>query len=197
MSKEKILYNEQELLQQIALGNAGAFEQLFTHYKDTVYSFAFHFTRNAIAAEEIVQEIFLRVWLRREALPAIDNLEAWIYTLTRNLSFDFLRKIANEEAVKNNWSQQAAAFTTTQEEIELRQYQNFLAEAVQQLPAQQKQVYQLIKENGLKYEDAARQLGLSLNTVKSHLGAAMKGIRQHLQHRLGDAVILILLYGLK
>jgi RNA polymerase sigma-70 factor (family 1) len=191
------LNTEQELLQQIANGDTTAFEKLFLKYKDPVYSFAFHFTRNESAAEEIVQEIFLRIWLRREALPGIERPEAWIYTLTRNLSFDFLRKTATEEAFKNGWSQQTPHFTTTQEEIELRQYKSFIHEAVQQLPPQQKQVYQLAKEKGLKYEEVAEQLGLSPNTVKSHLGTAMKSIRRYLEQHMGDAMILIILYGLK
>jgi RNA polymerase sigma factor (sigma-70 family) len=88
------LHNEHELLQLILKGDEFAFAKLFEFYKDSVYGIAFKVTRSTIIAQEIVQNVFLKIWQRRESLHEIQNFSAYLFAITRNDVYKALKVIA-------------------------------------------------------------------------------------------------------
>ncbi len=174
--------NEHELLCCIAAGSEEAFCRLFEQLKNKVYSFAVHFTHSDFIAEEITQEVFLKTWLSRETLPEINNIEAWIVTLAKNCCFNHLKKKALEMKMKA-----AVARNEVQEVDNVAEYifykdrLSVLNDAMQILSPQQRLIFRLNREDGLKNEEIAHQLNIAPNTVKTHMVTALRKIREFMQ----------------
>lgn len=134
-------------------------------------------------AEEIVQDTFLKVWLKRGEALSILDFEAYLFTMTRNLVFDRLKKISYELDAKQALPTGPAYTEDADHRLRHHQYQQLLQAAINQLPPQQKQVYELAKVEGLSHEAIARKLNLARPTVKKHMALALQFIRQFLSSR--------------
>jgi len=187
------LYTERMLLEQIAGGDHDAFRKLYMQYKDHVYGFALGVTRLVPVAEEIVQETFAKVWLKREALPGIEKFEGWLFTIARNLCYTALRKSALEIKMRIAHELSLPDHTVSVEEIVIaKENDALIRHAIRQLPAQQRRVYLLSREQGLTYEEIACELNISRNTVKEHLRRAAAAIRAYLEIRLATTIVLLM-----
>lgn len=152
-----------------------------------------HFTRSDTTAEEIVQEIFLKLWLQRESLEQIGNFGAYLYIITRNLCFDHLKKLAREQVMKKNFSQMAASVENEVESRVIRNnYELLLNRALEELPSQQRKIYQLSFQYDHKHDEIARQLNISKNTVKAHLAKARAAVRNYFEGYVDFIVLLCL-----
>lgn len=175
------IYNR-DWLDDIAEGDQEAFTLFFEAFKNKIYSFSFAFTHSAETAEEITQDVFIKVWANRESLSEIENMDAWLSTVTRNLCFNYLKKLARERKAKD-------ILLKTQNETEdnVEQYLSYkdkasqVSEAIEQLSPQQRLIFSLNRDKGLKNEEIAHQLNLSPNTVKTHMVTALRKIRSFLE----------------
>ncbi len=180
------------LLETVAGGDEKAFEELFHQYKQRVYAYAMHFTDAVIVSEEIVQDVFLKLWLHKESLREVERFEAYIYTVTRNLCFDYLKKLAHERAMKLEWGRAAGVSEeNTGFMVVYKDYENLVCQALDRLPPQQKLVYILSRHQGQKHEEIAKQLHISRNTVKVHLTKALGTIRNYLDTHLKIIALII------
>jgi len=185
---------ERELLAKIAVRDELAFSTIYYQYHKKIYTFSLRLLKSKQLAEEVVQESFLKIWLMGDALIKISNIEAYLVTLARNRSLDALRK--QQRAAK-------AGFTTaklwteehneTEESIILNDTKELLQAGIELLPPQQKMVYQLCHQEGLKYEEAAEKLNLSPLTVKTHMQHALRFLRAHILKNSDLAVAIVLL----
>ena len=188
------LYTEQELLRLVAEGDRNAFTQIYNNYRNKIYSIAFELTESTTVAEEIVQDTFLKIWVKRESLPEIEHFRAWLFTITRNYVFTALKRIARKESIEVSAIQDVPLYDhDTEDRVLNNEYTRILQAAIDRLPEQQKQVYNLIKKEGLKREEAAAALHLSPETVKTHLAQAMRSIRTYCLARLDISIALIIL----
>jgi len=177
------LYNEKELLKQIANGDEIAFNALFNHYQRKVFSIAWKLTGVRSAAEDVVQEVFLKLWVHKEKLIEVDNFNAYINTVVSNHIYNMLRRVAHENAyLKETIARQTGDGLNGMDAIAYNELQNILHRAIAQLPAQQRRVYQLSRDAGLKYEEIAERLNIGKATVKTHMIEALRTIRTHLQN---------------
>lgn len=186
------LKDEKELLAKISSGDARAFAILFEGYQGLVYSFAKRLTRSEALAEDVVQEIFLKIWLGRETLRAVDNFGAYLNRAVRNHSLNVLRQIAQQARM----SQELSIVTPqeireTEAYMDLKESEMILSQALQSLTPQQRQVFLLCREDGLKYEEVAARLHISPLTVHSHMKQALKSIRSYFKNNLGAYPILL------
>jgi RNA polymerase sigma-70 factor (ECF subfamily) len=144
------LYNETETITLVSQGDEHAFAQLFEHYQDKIYGVALKITRSATLSEEIVEDVFLKIWLKRDDLLQIENFSAYLYTITRNHVYKSLKQIAkNYQTVLLTDNNQSIALDHTDDYVMDKEYTSLLHEAITRLPKQQKEVYSLIKERGL------------------------------------------------
>jgi RNA polymerase sigma-70 factor (family 1) len=184
---------EHKLLISIARNDEAAFRRLFVMFRDKIYSYSLHFTRSAFIAEDITQEVFMKIWVNRESLAEVNSIEAWVITVTRNLCFNQLKKKALEQRVKNSITIHEPV---TEENVEAYvSYKDQLSridEAIGQLSPQQRLIYKLNREQGLKNEEIAHQLNISPNTVKTHMVAALRKIRHFLETHPANIIFLIL-----
>jgi RNA polymerase sigma factor (sigma-70 family) len=138
--------------------------------------------------------VFLKLWLMGDGILEISNLEAYLRTLTKNRSLNVLRRMVLEgkveKALAGHWTELQ---NDTEEEVLMKDIRNVLDKAVDLLPLQQKQVYKLCQQQGLKYEEAAERLQLSPLTVQTHMKRALKSVRAYVQSNTDIVIILIIL----
>lgn len=174
------------MLAALIQGNEAAFVELFEHYKDRIYSIAFRLSHSTVLAEEIVQDVFLTIWLRKAQLPAIQSFKAYLFVVTRNEAYQALKRIARSYGIGlPTGDVDLPTHNRTDDPILAKEYQHLLRTAIDRLPHQQRQVYRLIKEEQLKREEVAHLLHLRPDTVKYHLAEAMKNIRAFFALYLG------------
>jgi RNA polymerase sigma-70 factor (ECF subfamily) len=170
-------YNESYILQRIADGDERCFRQLYDRYRNKVYSIAWRITGLELAAEDVVQEAFIKVWENREKLPSLNNFGGWLNTITRHHIYNNLRKLAHEERFLRHLLAQKPAAADTMESLAFDELQKLLHKAVNELTPQQKKVYLFSREEGLSHSDIGEILGISPNTVKSYMKESLRSIR--------------------
>jgi RNA polymerase sigma-70 factor (ECF subfamily) len=190
------IHNESELLFQLKNGDQGAFSQLFHHYRHVVYNVAYRFLKSSVLAEEIVQDVFLKIWLKRNEMDAVKDFNAYLFIMARNFIFDRIKKISYETTAKTALKNEPFYVDDTEHLVRYHQCQQLLKEAVDLLPPQQKQVYHLAKVEGQSHEKIAEKMLLSKLTVKAHMAKALQSIRHYLDGRLNIFPLLPLLLGI-
>lgn len=176
-------------------GDEKAFRRLFDHYWDKIYSVAFTLTKSSVFSEEIVQDVFLKIWLRREQLSAVEKFDGFLFTVARNHIFNELRKKTTEQPFVEQLEQYFVESTALPEQMMLvKETKQLIEQAIKQLPEQQRAVYELSRNEGFDYNTIAEQLGISRSTVKNHMTRALQFLRQYLQeHRDEIAMAAIIL----
>jgi len=186
-------YDDKTLFSQIAEGAEPAFRILFDRYKAKIYYFILGIIKSSADTEELVQDVFFRLWISRHALAEVENPSTYLFVMARNRSLDHLKKITADRRLKNELIAKGEPdVNLTEQEFFFRESRKILEQAVHDLPAQQQKVYRLSREAGLSREQIADQLGISPNTVKNHLADAMAALRTAMQG-IDPIVLLILL----
>jgi RNA polymerase sigma-70 factor (family 1) len=188
-------YNEPELLRLTARGDEQAFAALFEHYTDTLYGVALHYTKIPESAEELVQDVFTKLWIKRASLPTSERFNDWLFILTRNHILDFLQKNARQQKYREELTRhfQDSAARTPEQEMLFKESAGLIARAVASLPPQQQKIFDLSRNQGLNPDQIAERLGLSRNTVRNHLHRALTQIREWLQTNASDLTLLVAL----
>lgn len=189
-------YEESTLLALLEQDSEYALQLVFDRYRNTIYKVAMIYVKSPVIAEEIVQDVFLKLWFQRKHLKDIRSLESWLFTITKNLTLNCLKKIAHEWTAREKWVRQNDLSENTADyKILNAENQQLLQQAIKHLSQQQQQVYKLAKEEGLSYEVIGKQLSISPLTVKTHMARALASVRLFLQQN-GELPILIILSGL-
>ncbi len=189
----KSLYSDKELLAKIANGDQFAFTILYDQYASVVSRRALYILKSDFLAEEVLQDVMIKIWENARKLTDGTQIAAYLTTLTKNRCFEILRRKALEAKINLElgleWKEH---HSETEEQVELSETRRLLDKAVDQLPQQQKSVYKLCKEQGLKYEDAARELNISTETVRSHMKHALRSLRNYLTSHTDLATVIVI-----
>jgi RNA polymerase sigma-70 factor (family 1) len=179
------LHGLENLLVRISEGDEHAFACLFNKYKNKIYSITLRLTESTDLAEDVVQDIFLKLWLRREKIAEIADFENYLFIMIRNEVYSAFRS-----SVRKNQLSEVLAYSTpisdnhTLSSVIENEYAQVLKEAVNRLPLQQRQVYLLSREEDMKRDEIAKVLQISSETVKTHLSRALRYIRAYSMSRL-------------
>ncbi len=185
-------YDDKSLLLEIAAGDERAFRKLFELYKERFYSVALKMTRSNEVAEDIVQDVFMYIWSKRENIIAIENPSSYFFTCVYRKVYQYYRKIALEKKLLENISSQNEFINTTDKRVLDRENKHLISQAVAKLPPKQQLVFKLSKWEELSREEIARQLQISPHTVKNHLTDAIKFIRTFLRD---STLTLLVIYS--
>jgi len=181
-------HTEKILLELASTGDTEAFTQLFSLYKDKLYSFTLRLTGCKEKAKDIVQDVFLKLWQNYTTLNTIENFSSYIFKLAHNQFLNAAKRMANETLIISKIQSRTDAYNAPPDEkLEYKEVENLLNEVLQKLPPQQKLIFKLSREQGLKHEEIAKQLQISPSTVKNHLVQSLKTIRKHLSSNLDVA----------
>lgn len=189
-------FSENELLLRIAGGDQKAFNRLFEQYRDRLFHYLLKITKSRVSAEEIVLDVFLKIWTGRSLLTEIDHFEAFLFRVARNKALDFLRSVQKSRQKQMEvWDfvQNMQTTVTADQEMLLAEVALSVQEAVNRLSPQRKMVFQLSREHDLTYEQIGRKLNLSTHTVRNHLAASLQFIRAHLKAEYGTTLLTLTL----
>jgi RNA polymerase sigma-70 factor (ECF subfamily) len=187
--------NEKELLQRVAASSQEAFRILHDHYAKHVYGLSLRLMKSPELAQDLTQEIFVKVWVKREQLSSIQQFRPWLNTISKNMALDYLRKKvaapANEEYMINFFSDLSPS---AEEKLALKQLEGAIREAVDQLSPQLKTAFTLSRFQGLTHMEIAQKMNISPITSKSHLVRALSIIRKYLEEHFPDIALVVFLY---
>lgn len=159
-----------------------AFKVLFDAYKDDVFAYAFSFLNRKAFAEEIVQEAFLKVWIHRSSLDPERSFRSYLFTLTRNLTFNALRKAANIRKLREKvFSISPESCPPADSDIEEMEIEKIKNAALSRLPPGRKRIYEMCVFEGRSYEEVSVELGISPHTVRNQMSKSLQTLREYLK----------------
>lgn len=174
-------YDEKLLLQQIAEGDEQAFSRIVEHHWNNIYSQALAYLKSSYSAQDVVQEVFIKVWEKRKGLADIDRFDSFLFIIARNHIISELRKRimlpVNDDLEKTLKEEN----NTPDKMLSLKQSHEIVARAIDLLPTQQKSAFLLSRDEGLSYEEIAIRMQLSKETVKKHIGRALNFLRTYIR----------------
>lgn len=189
------LHSDKDLFRLISEGDENAFRQLFHQYVPQLHPLARHITKTDAVAEDIIQETFLKLWISRDKLPAIENPRSWLLKIVFHQSFSYLRRQAVHDKAMNKLEEEQELFTP-ETDLAYSAMVKLIADAVARLPPQAKRIYLLSREKGMKIPEIADELSLSPNTIKNSLVRSLQTIRKHLE-QAGHLLPFLLLWLLE
>lgn len=168
------------LLQELALNSSeAAFKSLYFSYGDRIMRYLFLYVKSNEVAEELNSDVFLTLWKNRRLLLEIEHFDAYIYRIAKFKALNYLR---DEKKIYVDIDELpidlfANTGTTPEDDYFSKELIEALNQAIEQLPNRCKMAFKLVREDKMKYKDAAEHLGISIKTLEAHLTSAMKKIK--------------------
>jgi RNA polymerase sigma-70 factor (ECF subfamily) len=196
--RETAIHNEPALLQRLAEDDAKAYTEIYGAYFPLLFHTAIRFLKTKPAAEDVCNEVFLKLWQNRHTLPSIQSLGAYLSASVRNRSINALKQLARSHAAVQEVKSVFPAHTIDAEAQYLsKEYIHFIKKEIEQLPARAKQVFTLCRNEGYSYDEVSAQLGISRNAVKGHMVASMKKLKSYAEKDLGISFTILLILLIK
>ena len=182
---------ENELLLQVARGSEQAFRQLFMRYHQWLISHIFRLTGSMAQAEEVAQDVFLKLWMNREVLAGIHKFKPYLFVLSRNHAVNVLKATIKERMRRQEWEKEHALQPLNNEEEPTVTRYTLLDEAIDQLPAQQRKVYLLSRYEQLTYAEISGKMNISRETVKKYIQIAIASITSFMKRKIAEVELLL------
>lgn len=183
MSEDALLYDDNHCLLKMSGGDERFFNLIFEKYRNRLFAYLFKVTKSKETAEEIVLDVFIKLWHGRETVTEIENLEAFLFRVAHNKAIDFFRAAKRNPTMQQEiWHliTEAISNETADKKLLDKNLEDLVQSAVDQLSPQRRKVYYLRNSEDLSYGEIAQQLNLSSNTVRNHLAASVQFIREFL-----------------
>tara|TARA_B100000809_G_scaffold54191_1_gene49771 strand:+ start:19839 stop:20435 length:597 start_codon:yes stop_codon:yes gene_type:complete len=191
--KEPTINIERLLVMQLMAGNEKAFRKLYDTYRNDLYRFSLSMVVSKTYAEEIIQDVFLKLWMNRKTLKPELSIRSYLFTITRNDTISFLKKAANNKKMREQifYTSQKHVYSTERyiREAELEIIKN---EALELLTPRRRQIFEMSRNEDKSYEEIAIELGISPNTVRNQMSMALETLRDFLLNNQEIAVALLL-----
>lgn len=177
--------------EKIQSGDISAYEKIFKDYYSFLCRQAFKILNDADEAEEIVQEIFVRIWNKRQEISINSSLKNYLIQSVKNRCFNHIkhhavrREYSNEYSKEQNFIDDANPLITSELDKKIEK-------AINRLPVERKKIFLMSRQEGLKYKEIADALGISIKTVENQMGKALKHLREELVEYLTIAIILFI-----
>ena len=172
------------LQSQVAVGDTRAFRQIFDALFSNLTKFSFSFVHSKEAATEIVDELFVQLWVKRDDIMKINDLRVYLYTATKNASLNYISKKAKQIELEpyENLQVQMTDLVSPEQIMISKEMLQKIKEAIDSLPPRCKLIFKFIREDGLSYSEVAEILGLSIKTIDSQMVIAVARIRAKLMN---------------
>jgi RNA polymerase sigma-70 factor (family 1) len=165
--------------QRAAAGDEEAFKQIYYLFYRKLYLFSLALVKTREAAEEIAEDVFIKIWQQKDQISAIRNLRVYLYVATKNTSLNYLSKKAKDNLTQpfDNINIDLLKSTATPEELMITaEMYRKIQQQVEALPLRCKMIFKLIREDGLKYKEVSDILNISVNTIDVQMAIAVKKI---------------------
>jgi RNA polymerase sigma-70 factor (ECF subfamily) len=187
------IHNEKELLLQIAQGDRNAFKVLYTAYFTHVQQYVSLFEPGKESLDELTQDVFVRLWEKRSRLAGVESFKGYLFLITRNVVFNFLRALKVRQRVKELDESMDVVSNEFENELLFKQYYRIAIEAMDKLPPGRRKVLKMSVDDGLTLDEIAAELDITRAGVKKQLYAATAFVRQYLQEH-GEITLLLFVF---
>jgi RNA polymerase sigma-70 factor (family 1) len=187
-------FSEPDCLRRLKQDDERAFDALFRHYSALVYRFAYSYLKSRPAAEEIVQECFIKIWEKREQLREDVPLKGYLFTTAHHAVLNELRR--DQHHLRLHGQVAATSPASVANEAEYQEMEALYLAALDRLPPKQREVFVLSRQQGLSYPEIAERQGVSVKTVEAHIMQALKTLRKYFNLHGGGVLSLLLLLTL-
>lgn len=187
-------YEERELLVRISEGDEAAFHTLYTQYWGKIYANALKFTKAPELAKDLAQDVFVKLWVKREKLATVEQFAAYLYRVARNVFYDhFSQKVfdPSNAAYLDIYFQGITLPADTR--LQTRELESHIESAIRRLPVQVRTAFELSRKEGLSHDQIAEKMGISRITSKSYISRALLSIRAFLEQHPDKGFLLLLL----
>ncbi len=168
-------------IEKLRSGDAEAFEQLFRWFFYPLVAFACHYVNDHEAAEDLVQDVFIHVWSHREQLDPGRNIKTYLYTAVRNRAFKYARHLRVREHYRIHHIASNATADSPEQQAADAEFHKALERSIQTLPVKCRTIFCMNRFDGLKYREIAEILDISIKTVETQMGRALKLLKKQLQ----------------
>ncbi len=185
-------FNEKRLIQGLKAGKSKDFNEIFDQYYFDLCKYAYLLVKDEMAAEEIAEECFFRLWQNRTKIKIKESLKHYLFRAVHNISLNYLQHLQVIKKYKDLYVNVLDKKEVLYEEFEssplqalqYKEFENELKEAIDSMPNQQKKVFSMNRFDGKKYREIADELGISITTVKSHMSSSLTYLREKLKEFL-------------
>lgn len=187
-------YDESLLLQQLSAGSQEAMKHLFNRYYDKLLKYIVVFTKSDQVAEELVMDVFMKIWLGRDMAIYIKNMDAFLFKIAKNKAIDFFRSAARNPGLERLLYDRIDMIASERSDAALlaQEYEEKIREAIDLLSPQRKKVYLISREEELSHDEIAERFGISRHTVNNHIVIAQQFIRRYLAKSMDIAFLALL-----
>lgn len=187
----------EETLIRLSAGSRTDFMAVYDTFQKGLFAFAYHYLRDKDLAEDVTQTVFMKIWETRHRINPKLPFAGYLYRITRNEVFNELNAMAKRQKAEAKMASATPEPSALSVEtiFQHREYEELLEEAVQALPPQRQRIFRLCRQEGLTYQEAASQLGISYYTVKEHMTLAMQAIKNHLSRNAVFVFFVAAVYG--
>ncbi|WP_277014306.1 RNA polymerase sigma factor [Flavobacterium lindanitolerans] len=188
------LYDELELLRRLKLGDHTAFEMVFLHYKSQMARNALRLLKSPDLAEDLVQELFIKLWEQRSKIDTERTLGSYLYRIASNLAYDYFRKSVREHRVQDSlYEVSKGTYEPIEKSVFDKEAKMALQRAIEKLPQQQRRVFTLCRIEEKSYQEVAELLNISVGTVNNHMTRANTALRTLLAAAEISAPMLVIM----
>jgi RNA polymerase sigma-70 factor (ECF subfamily) len=187
---------EKATLKKLLEGDEKAFDFFYEHYSLPVYRKLLKMIKVEFVAEEILQDVFIKVWEKRHLIDPEKGLKCYIYKIAQNMVYDFYRNLAREDQLQAEIKYAFRDMTSdAATDVLLKETRQLLEMAIEQLPEQQKIVFRLCKQEGKTYDEVSQLLGISKSTINGHIVRATRKVKNIMfhTHHISYSLVLPLL----
>jgi RNA polymerase sigma factor (sigma-70 family) len=188
MKFDQQLNNERDILQKLAEGQEQALRLLLHHYNPVLTGFIDTFTQSRERTEEIIQDIFMQVWLMRDNLMEINNMRAFLFVMARNEALNAIKAEMREQKRREEFEKRREF--EPEDDPKNGTTLQMIEEAIENLPPQMKRAWTLSRREGKKYEEIAVIMAISRETVKSYIQSANAWITKYVRKKLLILIII-------
>lgn len=179
-------------------GDRIAFDVIYKFYSNRIYSRILSMVKLPEVTDELVQDIFLKVWEKKMDINESLSFQAWLYRIAQNIVYDYYRRLALDEKMRSHMLETyAELYNQTEDYILNKERAQLLDKALAQLPTQRQLIFKLCRIEGKSYEEAASLLNISTSTVSNQLVKATKNIKDYVFFNSKEFIIYIILLYLK
>lgn len=186
-----------DLIKYVAKDDEGAYRELYDRYKKRIYSTVYNLSDDSFVAEEVLQETLIRVWNYRKKLHNVNDFDAWIYRVAKNIFFKNVKKLESLhdplDLILHDIYHEEGSYS----DMEYTEMEQAFEQAIENLPPKQRITYQMIKVEGLSRKEVAKLLDVSTETVKWNLDESVKKVRSTMINILNNVPLIAIFYYLQ
>jgi len=186
---------DQQLVKSLRKGDVFAYNELFHKYSQKVFNFSIKHLENEEDVKDLVQEIFMKIWDKRNEINEKKSFNGFLFTITLNSIRDYFRKKVKNRKLIDKWLEETEPYSdSTVLSIDYRSLEKVVGTLVEKLPHKRQMVFRLSRNEGLSNDEIAEQMNIQKKTVENHLNLALNYLREKLQEHSFLAIIFFVLF---